>query len=1002
MEKQEKKSFFRKNSDVIILLLAAALCSLFAFLNVFLKIDYRIYDMLLGHTRNVREDSRILIVDINDASIDDIGVWPWNRDIVADMLIRMKEFGAYNVVFDIEYLQKSAKALVPNAWQETQEVIERSKQDIAGVIGQFAGAAAGGGFSGDELMELSSQIVEGYVNPALDNIRISTDKLSRDNDEYFARTLQYMGNTWMTMNMRMVNELDDEEHFDSGDDVSDEQRTFMQSRRYAAERFLLANVDDPAGLVEQGNRLVVQEQTREQSSYRGFYPARYDFIHFADGLGVTNVVVDRDGTRRRIELLHHPDPERKFLWKEQGKGYAAGTLDASLYAPQLVFAPLLRYLDVQSLERKGTVLVLRDALLPGRSERSDIRIPLDESGCMYIKWSQKSYDESFRHVSALYLYELDRSEERIMKNISNLTRYRIQTEDGYDLPYYTNAEELLSLYGALSQQKDAMLASCRGYDEYGASIGGGIPEGAFENYLALRQDFYTKLSAYVETNFKAQFMLNTNALMDGENDEVIRAAQDEYEDYFDGLKKDYDSFCSFYYELKDSIKDSFCLIGNSATASTDLGVTPFSRSYANLGTHANVANTIIQQEFITPLPVWFGLAFAFVVVLVILLLIRRLSTGRKNLFAFAYVVLPIAVLVMLMLLFNIYVPLFVPALLVAGTYLAELAMNFIAVEKDRSTLRRGFSAYVAPEVVNQILKDPDKLSLGGENKTLTALFSDVKTFSGFTEMINNEEGEAHGAVRLVAILNEYLGMLSNAIMDNKGTIDKYVGDEIVSFFGAPLDDPFNAYNACLAGIKMKLVENEYNKKHFDTDHDIPMRLESRVGLNTGDMVVGNMGTAEKLNYTIMGNNVNLASRLEGTNKAYGSWIMCSESTWNAADSGTHKGLLVARSFDCVQVINVKKPVQLYNILGVRADMPAAQIEAAEIFNEGMRLYLNGRDSPEQKKDIAELKKAYALFEQAAQCYPADQSSEKFMERCRYFFENGLPELWDGVYVMKSK
>ena len=320
MGKQEKKSFFRKNSDVLILLAVTAMCSLFAFLNVFLKIDYRVYDMLLGNTREIREDEHLLIVDINDASIDDIGVWPWNRDIVADMLIRMREFGAYNVVFDIEYLQKSAKALVPNAQQATEEVIEQSKQEIAGVIEQFAGAAAGGGYNGEELMELSSQIVEGYVNPALDNIKVSADNLSRDNDDYFARCLQYFGNSWMTLNVRMMNELDDKERFPDADSVTDEQKAFMQSRRYAASRFLVSNVKDPDGLIELGNRLVVREQSRESPSFRGFYPARYDFIHFADGLGVTNVVVDRDGTRRRIELLHHPDPELNFLWKEQDGG----------------------------------------------------------------------------------------------------------------------------------------------------------------------------------------------------------------------------------------------------------------------------------------------------------------------------------------------------------------------------------------------------------------------------------------------------------------------------------------------------------------------------------------------------------------------------------------------------------------------------------------------------------------------------------------------------------
>ena len=168
------------------------------------------------------------------------------------------------------------------------------------------------------------------------------------------------------------------------------------------------------------------------------------------------------------------------------------------------------------------------------------------------------------------------------------------------------------------------------------------------------------------------------------------------------------------------------------------------------------------------------------------------------------------------------------------------------------------------------------------------------------------------------------------------------------------------------------------------------------------MVVGNMGTDKKLNYTIMGNNVNLASRLEGTNKAYGSWIMISESTWHRADSGENKGKLVARKFDCVRVVNVNKPVQIFNILGLRDELSEEQIRAAEIFNKGMDLYLKGSDTPETPKDPEELKKAWSYFAKADEVYPADESSKVFMKRCTDFIKKGIPELWDGVYTMESK
>ncbi|MBR1913188.1 MAG: CHASE2 domain-containing protein, partial [Treponema sp.] len=992
-------------------------CSLGAYFGIFTKIDYRIYDFLLGRGHSIEENQNVMLIDIDDLSLDDIGVWPWNRDIIADMLLRAKEFGAYNVVFDIEYLQKSVKALVPDAQQEVDETVNSVKVNIESVVNQFAEAAVSGSYSAEELQGFSQMLVADYINPSIDEIRTSTESLSRDNDDYFARALQFFGNSWMTVNMGMPHELDSYEDFDDVSSVSEEQVQFMKSRDYAAKRFLLSNVKDDGGFIEKGNAL----SQREQDSYRGFYPVRLDFLKVSSGIGVTNVIVDKDGTRRRVELLSHPTPDRKFLWVLDNGAYTAQKMDEKLYAPQLSFAPLLAYLDVHEVEREKNCLVLRNAQLPNKIKRIDIRIPLDSNGCMYVNWLKKNYINSFRdHVSFAYIYELDRAEERIARNLSNITKYRMVDEEGYDLPYYQYAVELLSEYEQIKASLAAMLAVCNGYDEYGTAIkavlsydvfrnvpahmqdvimdsvsDGTLSAAAYDAYFSMRNTFYSDLKSYVEASFKEPLLQRFALHDDGE-------IQDEIASFFDGLSSDYTLFTDYYGMLKKKLEGSFCILGNTATASTDLGVTPFERRYPNLGTHANVVNTILQQDFIRPLPLWLDLVFAFVLAFVSVILTKKLPNGRRNMLALCYLVIPVAIPVLLMILFYIYIPMFSTIVFVVFAYVANLVINFIAVEKDRSTLRRGFDAYVAPEVVSQIMKDPSRLSLGGENKNITALFSDVRKFSGFTEMINNEEGEKNGAVRLVAILNEYLGKLSDAIMENKGTIDKYVGDEIVSFFGAPIDDPYNAFNACVAGIRMKQVEDEYNAKHFDTDHDIPMRLESRVGLNTGDMVVGNMGTEKKLNYTIMGNNVNLASRLEGTNKVYGSWIMCSESTWKAADSGEKSGLLVVRNFDCVQVINVKKPVQLYNILGLKSELPPEQIEAAEIFNAGINLYLNGRDTPNEKKDLEDLRKAYNYFEQAYKCYPKDESSKVFMDRCRQFITQGLPSVWDGVYVMQSK
>ncbi|MBQ2530076.1 MAG: adenylate/guanylate cyclase domain-containing protein, partial [Treponema sp.] len=214
-----------------------------------------------------------------------------------------------------------------------------------------------------------------------------------------------------------------------------------------------------------------------------------------------------------------------------------------------------------------------------------------------------------------------------------------------------------------------------------------------------------------------------------------------------------------------------------------------------MGTHANVVNTILHKDFIVYVEPFVGILIVFATALIILLATKRLSPVKQMLCGIIYLVIPILVFIFLMIFARIYIPITSSVLTVVVTYLFNVAVNYVATEKDKNTLRRGFDAYVAPEVVSEIVKNPQLLALGGSNRRMTALFSDVRSFSAFTECINREEGEGHGAVRLVEILNGYLGVLSDAIMKERGTIDKYVGDEIVSFFGAPIENPNNAFDA---------------------------------------------------------------------------------------------------------------------------------------------------------------------------------------------------------------
>ena len=985
MKRKEKRNWFFRNISIFVLILVTLICIGMEALRLTQKLDSRIYDGLLAAGKNPKADESIVLMDIGDESINVYGEWPWTRDILGEVLIRMKELGARDAVFDIEYLMESKPGPVRNIdVDKVSSNLFRSGQSVMeDAFGSYKEYLRDGAESVDDAVDAADEVMY-LIGSNLADIQQEIGKyLIDDYDMKFAQGLQLFGNTSMTINLKDVA---------SEEDRNDE--TFLNNLDYVQNRFLFNNVSDPKDYITSDNVFNAQESDLLEISNgkivrdeRGFVPAINKIISHASGAGFTNVFVDNDGIRRRVELLNRYGDR---------------------YIGQLAFAPLIRKLDVQEIVRTKYALTLKGALMPGSDVREDIRIPLDGHGCMLINWKHEEYmtqENNFKHLEVMYFKYLDDGEAGIYTDLQNLVSYASSNSLDSELDeILALASDYIDIYDEITESKISLLASCNGFNVDGSPVDGGVSEESYAEYESLRKKYFSGLTEYAE---------KLSALESDDENLValITVLADEvnlYNENFDALKAYLDG--------------TFCIIGFSATSSTDFGVTPFQRRYANMGTHANVVNTILHKDFIVYVEPFVGILIVFATALIILLATKRLSPVKQMLCGIIYLVIPILVFIFLMIFARIYIPITSSVLTVVVTYLFNVAVNYVATEKDKNTLRRGFDAYVAPEVVSEIVKNPQLLALGGSNRRMTALFSDVRSFSAFTECINREEGEGHGAVRLVEILNGYLGVLSDAIMKERGTIDKYVGDEIVSFFGAPIENPNNAFDACVAGIRMKQVEEIYNREHLLElpEHPVtgtPFLLKSRVGINTGDMVVGNMGTEKKLNYTIMGNNVNLASRLEGTNKAYDSWIMASESTWLEANSGENKDKLVARMLDCVRVVNVEKPVQIYSIQGIKSEMKSEEIEAAALFNHGMQWYLKGRETPTGEKDLGDFLKAKAYFEKAYSCWHSmDEQDKNFVTmekkmiaRCDAFLAEGLPvdetgkvKPWDGVYTMKSK
>ena len=300
--------------------------------------------------------------------------------------------------------------------------------------------------------------------------------------------------------------------------------------------------------------------------------------------------------------------------------------------------------------------------------------------------------------------------------------------------------------------------------------------------------------------------------------------------------------------------------------------------------------------------------------------------------------------------------------------------RFFTEEKTKKELRTTFSKYVSPAIVDELLKESENLKLGGRRQRMSVFFSDLRGFTTISEKLPPEE--------LVKLLNRYLSPMTEIVFANKGTLDKYMGDAIMAFFGAPINSPDHAAQACRCALQ-SLVKLKELQKTFAAE-GLPF-IDIGIGINTGEMSVGNMGSNIVQSYTVMGDSVNLASRLEGTNKEYGSKIIISEFTYKDV-----KERFVAREIDRVRVKGKNDPVRIYEL--IQEGPPDEKLKLKLLnFIKAYDLYLS-------KKFI----EAKELFKQIIAQSGPDPVCDVYIERCDEYVSEPPPLDWDGVYVMKTK
>jgi adenylate cyclase len=448
-------------------------------------------------------------------------------------------------------------------------------------------------------------------------------------------------------------------------------------------------------------------------------------------------------------------------------------------------------------------------------------------------------------------------------------------------------------------------------------------------------------------------------------------------------------------DLMKRFKGKIVLIGSVMPEERDIHSVPIykldgdKKNYSMHGVeiHATALQNLIDRNFIARPPHVLEVSIILILSLLTFLGILRFRQLKLRfpwlleVGAFLITVVLIAIFLEVAVLAftngNLLINIVNPSLSIVLAYFSTAVYQYLQEREQKALIKNVFGHYLSPAVVNILATDPDKARLGGDRRELTVFFSDIANFTTVSESFKQPEG-------LVELLNEYLEEMTSIVLKTDGTLDKYVGDAIIAFWGAPLPQKDHAYRGCVAALEMQKKLSELRPKWKKEGRP---ELSARCGLNTGNMIVGNIGGKDRFDYTVIGDSVNLASRLEGANKQYHSNIMISEFTYSQV-----KGKVVVRELDLIQVKGKTEPVKVFELLGLaNMQMTENEKQALELYHEGLKLYR------ERKWD-----EAIAYFNQAHQLDPKCHVAQIYAERAGLYQLNPPPDDWNGVFVMTTK
>lgn len=416
-----------------------------------------------------------------------------------------------------------------------------------------------------------------------------------------------------------------------------------------------------------------------------------------------------------------------------------------------------------------------------------------------------------------------------------------------------------------------------------------------------------------------------------------------------------------------------CVIGPTAAALEDLKATPSSLALPGVKIHTTLLSNLVRGEHVTAMDKTMAILLIFLIGIIVAWFALRFRTILGMALTALLTVIGVVAAFYVYIQYTYWAELFRPLTGLVVCYTSTMVYRYVIEERQKRVIKGAFQQYVSPDVVNEIIQDPEKLQLGGERRELTVLFADIQGFTGFSEQLEPED--------LTNFLNKFLTVMTHRIFDHQGTVDKYIGDAIMAIFGAPIPFEDHAVKGVEAALGMR-EELENTRKEWQ--NTLPATFDLKLGLNTGPMVVGNMGSDVRFDYTVLGDNVNLAARLEALTRQYGVGLLISESTRDPLGDD-----FLLREIDAVRVKGRKKPVRTFEVLAkVGTEKDTVELrQLIDDFAQGLELYRARKWDEAQK-----------IFNSLGE----DPASVVFSGRCDLLRDESPGEEWDGVWIMTTK